>query len=106
MAMAAQAIVKTAGEAGTVVENPASEAEAQSDIRWKPVLGLDCELTVDLPVPNFKIADLLKLKKGSIVNASWRVGRDVPLCLNATLIGWIEFDVVASRLAVRLTELA
>lgn len=87
---------------GLVPANPS----APQDARWKRVLGLRCDLTVDLPMPHFKIADLLKLQPGSIVDAHWRVGQDVPLCLNGTLIGWIEFEVVAKHLAVRLTELA
>lgn len=93
---------KPVGEAAVAV----TEAEAQSDRLWKPVLGLGCDLTVDLPMPDFKIADLLKLRQGSIVNAHWRVGRDVPLCLNGTRIGWVEFEVVSGNLALRLTELA
>jgi len=70
------------------------------------MLALPCELVVDLPLPGFKIADLLKLRPGSVVNAQWHVGHDVPLRLNGTLIGWIEFEVAGSHLAVRLTELA
>jgi flagellar motor switch/type III secretory pathway protein FliN len=101
----AQAPEKPAEETGKAALR-AAESEAQFDALWKPVLGLGCELTVDLPMPNFKIADLVKLRKGSIVNAHWRVGRDVPLSLNATPLGWIEFEVVAGNLAVRLTELA
>jgi flagellar motor switch/type III secretory pathway protein FliN len=100
----ALALEKPAGEGLAVVRQ--ADSEAQSDALWKPVLGLSCELTVDLVMPGFKIADLLKLRKGSIVNAQWRVGRDVPLRLNATQIGWIEFEVVGGNLAVRLTELA
>jgi|HubBroStandDraft_1064217.scaffolds.fasta_scaffold477150_2 flagellar motor switch/type III secretory pathway protein FliN len=101
----AQATERRGGEAaGAAVRS--AESEAQSDELWRPVLGLGCELTVDLPMPGFKIADLLKLHKGSIINAHWRVGRDVPLCLNTTLIGWIEFEMVGGNLAVRLTELA
>ncbi len=50
--------------------------------------------------------DLLKLRAGSVIDAHWRVGQDVPLRLNATLIGWSEFEVVSGNLAVRLTELA
>jgi flagellar motor switch/type III secretory pathway protein FliN len=100
----AQTAEKPANEAGGAAVR-AADADSQPDALWKPVLGLGCELTVDLPVPDFKIADLLKLHKGSIVNAHWRVGRDVPLCLNATPIGWIEFEVVGGNLAVRLTEL-
>lgn len=96
-----------AGGAGVAlaVEKPA-DSEAEADDLWKPVLDIGCELTVDLAIPNFKIADLLKMHKGSIVNAQWRLGRDVPLCLNATRIGWIEFEVVGGNLGVRLTELA
>lgn len=98
-----------AGGAGVAlaVEKPtAADSGAEADGLWKPVLDLGCELTVDLPIPNFKIADLLKLHKGLIVNAQWRLGRDVPLRLNTTQIGWIEFEVMGGKLAVRLTELA
>jgi flagellar motor switch/type III secretory pathway protein FliN len=112
MAAAAVALTTTttmavpAEETAEAAAARTAEVEAQSDARWKPVLELGCELTVDLPMPDFKIADLLKLKKGSIVNAHWRVGRDVPLRLNGAAIGWIEFEVVGRHLAVRLTELA
>jgi flagellar motor switch/type III secretory pathway protein FliN len=77
-----------------------------SEENWKPLLGLQCELTVDLPMPNFKIGDLLKLRPGSVINAHFRLGRDVALCLNGALLGWIEFELAGERLAVRLTELA
>lgn len=80
--------------------------ETEDDIRWRPVLGLPCELTVDLPLPGFKIADLLQLRPGSVINARWRLGQDVPLRLNGTLVGWIEFEVAGDSLAVRMTELA
>jgi flagellar motor switch/type III secretory pathway protein FliN len=104
--MAAAAAAAAAEETGEAAAARAEAAEAQSDAFWKPVLDLGCELTVDLPMPDYKIADLLKLRKGSIINAHWRVGRDVPLSLNGAAIGWIEFEVVGGKLAVRLTELA
>src|SRR3981189_191579 len=74
--------------------------------RWRPVLRLPCQLTVDLPLPDFKIADLLRLGVGSVVTTSWQAGRDVRLRVNGALIGWSEFEVVGSELAVRVTELA
>jgi flagellar motor switch/type III secretory pathway protein FliN len=74
--------------------------------RWQPVLGLACQLTVDLPLPGFKVSDLLRLQTGMVVGTSWPVGHDVPLLVNGTLIGWSEFEVVGNHLAVRLTELA
>jgi flagellar motor switch protein FliN/FliY len=94
----------TAEELGT--PHPGSASEAEEDARWKPVLGLPCELTVDLPLPGFTIADLLQMRNGSVINAHWRLGRDVPLRLNGMEIGWSEFEVVGEKLAVRLTELA
>ncbi len=106
MAAAAQAIEKQPGEAGKASPHPLLQAEGHPDVRWEPVLDLGCDLTVELALPEFKIADLLQLQKGSVINAHWRVGQDVPLHLNAALIGWIEFEVVAGHLAVRLTELA
>lgn len=89
--------------------NPQQEQEQQQeeeDARWRPVLGLPCQLTVDLPLPGFTVADFLKLRGQSVIDAHWRLGHDVPLRLNGMLIGWIEFEVVGNNLAVRLTELA
>jgi flagellar motor switch/type III secretory pathway protein FliN len=83
-----------------------AEMEKKEDARWKPVLELPCELIVDLPLPDFKISDLLKLRVGSVLEAHLLVGEDVPARLNGTLMGWIEFELVGNRLAVRLTELA
>jgi flagellar motor switch/type III secretory pathway protein FliN len=79
--------------------------EQEDDVRWRRVLGLPCGLTVDLTMPDFKVADLLQLRVGSVINAHWGLGRDVPLRLNGTLLGWSEFEVVGDNLAVRVTEL-
>jgi len=108
MAAPAAAIDRAAisAEKASPPPSPEAEREAQAELRWKPVGALACELTVDLPLPDFKIADLLKLRQGSVVGARLRVGHDVPLRLNGGLIGWIEFELVGEHLAVRLTELA
>jgi flagellar motor switch/type III secretory pathway protein FliN len=84
---------------------PAQAAEIE-DARWQPVLGLPTELTIDLPLPNFKVADFLRLRVGSVIPTRWRVSREVPLRVNGTLIGWGEFEGSGQRLAVRVTELA
>jgi flagellar motor switch protein FliN/FliY len=83
----------------------AAAAGVEEEARWQRVLALPCLLTVDLPLPDFTIADLLKLRVGSVVNAHWRIARDVPLRLNGTMLGLTEFEVVGENLAVRLTEL-
>jgi flagellar motor switch/type III secretory pathway protein FliN len=95
---AAQAIEKAPAEAAQVT--------APRAIAWNTVSELGCRLTVDLPIPDFKVGDLLRLREGSVMNARWKLDSDVPLFLNGTQIGWIEFEVVNDNLAVRLTELA
>jgi flagellar motor switch/type III secretory pathway protein FliN len=70
------------------------------------VLGLACQLTVDLPLAKFTVADFVKLQAGSVLSTAWRVRQDVPLRINGTLIAWAELEGSGSRLAVRLTELA
>jgi flagellar motor switch/type III secretory pathway protein FliN len=100
-----RAVEKLAVDSAPRVAAAEGTAESEEDTRWKPVLGLPCDIGVDLPVPGFRIADLLKLRAGSVINAHWRAGQDVPVRLNGTLIGWCEFEVMGNSLAVRLTEL-
>jgi flagellar motor switch/type III secretory pathway protein FliN len=97
---AAQAMSPTAEKA-----RPAGAADIE-DLRWRPVLGLPCQLTVDLPLPNFKVADFIAVRVGSVLGTNWRVAHDIPLRINGTLIGWAEFEGASSRLAVRLTVVA
>lgn len=105
----------SAAAAARVVSPPAEKSksvEAGTDdlrtdeVRWRPVLDLPCQLTVELPLPHFKVADFLALRAGSVLGTSWRLTHDIPLRINGTLIGWAEFEGAGSRLAVRVTELA
>jgi flagellar motor switch/type III secretory pathway protein FliN len=90
---------KANGAAGPATPEP-------EDPRWQPVLDLPCGFTVDLPLPNFRVADFLALHAGSVIGTHWRLSRDVPLRVNGTLIGWGEFEGASNRLSVRVTELA
>ena len=90
----------------TVVNREALRDDASMEALWRPLLALPCELTVDLPLPDVTIADLLELGAGSVMRTSWQVAQDVPLRINDTLVGWGEFEAVGNRLAVRVTELA
>lgn len=107
IASASPAVAAAAASRGPE-QNPqqGQEQEQEEDARWRPALGLPCQLTVDLPLPGFTVADFLKLRGQSVIDAHWRLGHDLPLRLNGMLIGWIEFEVVGNNLAVRLTELA
>ena len=94
-------------ELSSAAEKPTQAREAQArDLSWRPVLGLPCHLTVDLPLPGFRVTDFLALEVGSVIGTSWRLSHDVPVRINGTLIGWAEFEGAGKRLAVRFTELA
>jgi flagellar motor switch/type III secretory pathway protein FliN len=67
---------------------------------------LPCTLSVDVPVVQFTIGDLLRLEEGSIVETACHQTSDVPLRVNHLLIGWTEFEVIGDRLAVRITDQA
>ncbi len=83
----------------------AKEPVADDTAKWKHVLTYACDLTVELPVPGFRLGDLAHLAPQMIIDSHWQVGEDVPLRLNGELVAWSEFEVVSNRLAVRITEL-
>jgi len=67
---------------------------------------LVCELSLEISIDKFSVGDLLRLNRGTIVETTCHFTSDIPLRANGLLIGWTEFEVVGSRLAVRITELA
>jgi flagellar motor switch/type III secretory pathway protein FliN len=103
-AAAAQAVSPPAEKLKSV--EAGTEELRSSELRWRPVLDLPCQLTVDLPLPHFKVGDFLGLRAGSVLGTNWRLAHDIPLRINGTLIGWAEFEGAGGRLAVRVTELA
>lgn len=89
-----------------VTKPPAQAPDANEEARWRPVMLLPCQLTLDLTVPSFRVADFLALRVGSVIGSEWGVGRDLPLRVNGILIGWAELEGSGAKLAVRLTEIA
>jgi flagellar motor switch/type III secretory pathway protein FliN len=71
---------------------------------WTEAGLLPCLISVDLPLKKFTVGDLLRLDAGAIVETSNADGADVPVMVNAQLIGWAEFEIVGQRIAVRMTE--
>jgi flagellar motor switch protein FliN len=76
------------------------------DELWAEAGWLPCSLSVDLKLGRFTVKDLLRLEPGAILETKHVNGADVPVLVNTQLIGWAEFEVVAQRIAVRITELA
>ncbi|HZQ17830.1 MAG TPA: FliM/FliN family flagellar motor C-terminal domain-containing protein [Terriglobales bacterium] len=83
-----------------------SDAQSDNDLRWKQVMGLPCDVAVEIAVPEFTVKNLMGLEIESVVETDWTTTANLPLKVNGELIGWCEFEVLGNRLAVRLTELA
>ena len=83
-----------------------AKIEAPSADPWTRVEALPCLFSVEIPVPNFTVGDLVGLSVGRLVDTRWTVGEDVPLRINGVLIAWSEFEILNNHVAVRLTELA
>jgi flagellar motor switch protein FliN/FliY len=67
---------------------------------------LPVELDVAIPVRDFMVRNLLALKAGQVIETQWAHGEDMPLAARDTQLAWSEFEVVESKLAVRITRLA
>ncbi len=87
---------------------PASVSEPIniSGVGWEDVYGLPCQLTAELPIARFTVADLLGLEVGSLIDSRASSRDNVPVRANGSMIGWAEFEVSGDRFCVRLTELA
>jgi len=87
----------------------ASVSEAPEDARLEVnqrTAVLPIELDVAIPVRNFKVRNLIALTKGHVVESQWDHGEDLPLAAGDVQLAWCEFEVIESRLAVRITRLA
>jgi flagellar motor switch/type III secretory pathway protein FliN len=72
---------------------------------WGSVLGLPTAVLIAVPIPSFRVRDLLALKSGSILSSAWRSEREVPLLADDVQFAWAEFEVTDEKLGVRVTRL-
>lgn len=61
---------------------------------------------VAVPVRDFRVRQLLAMAPGEVIESNWANGEDLPLSSGEVQLAWTEFEVVDSRLAVRITRLA
>ncbi len=72
---------------------------------WPVVDWLPIVLTVALPLPNFRVRDLLALDVGTVVASEWPNGDDLPLSAGIVQLAWVDMETVEQSMAVRLTRL-
>jgi flagellar motor switch protein FliN len=67
--------------------------------------GLPMQLDVTVPIPGFRVQNLLALEKGTVLESRWPHSEDVPVWCGGVQLVWTEFEVVDQKLAVRVTRL-
>ena len=83
------------------------QAEEDEEIAFgAEVARLPVELDVAVPVRDFRVRHLLALAPGQVIESQWSHGDDLPLAAGDVQLAWSEFEVVETRLAVRVTRLA
>ena len=71
-----------------------------------PLARLPVELEVAIPVRDFRVRNLLALEPRAVLETHWCPEEDMPLAAGQVQLAWIEFEVVDTQLAVRVTRLA
>ena len=66
---------------------------------------LPVEVDVRIPLPSFRVCDLLSLEPGRVLSSTWPTSEDLPLSSGDVQLVWSEFEVVDQKLAVRVTRL-
>ncbi len=87
------------------IESSSATPPQGADGNWKQLCWLPCLLTLELPLAQFTIRDLLRLEPGTVVQTRYSRGAEIPLRANNQLIGWAEFEALGNHIAVRVTEL-
>jgi len=103
---AAQVAAGNAAEGQALIPLPAGiPAEPEPPAWSSAVAQLPVELDVTVPVRNFRVRNLLALEPGQVIESQWGYSEDVPLGSVDVQLAWSEFEVVDTRLAVRITRL-
>jgi len=102
-----------AGGTSTLVMSGPSGMEGTSqlfpeeDLRLSPSMSrMPVALAVAVPVRDFRVRNLLAMTLGDVIETRWGNGDDLPLSSADVQLAWTEFEVVETRLAVRVTRLA
>ena len=94
-----------AGEQALVPLSAGTSAGAEPPELSSAVTHLPVELDVTVPVRRFRVRNLLALEPGQVIESQWGYSEDVPLGSVEVQLAWSEFEVVDTRLAVRITRL-
>ena len=83
-----------------------SAAEGGSIPLNAAVARLPVELEVAIPLRGFRVRNLLNLGADQVIETQWAYDEDMPLAAGEVQLAWSEFEVIDSKLAVRITRIA
>ena len=103
----ANGLLITPGRMGaTATERRSAVSTIEAHPQWPLLARMPLKLIVRVKLPAFRVADLLSLASGQTLRTVWPATEDVPLYIGGVQLAWCEFEVVDSKMAVRLTRLA
>jgi flagellar motor switch protein FliN/FliY len=94
------------GAVHAMVPAPLPPQSEEEPVFSAPIPQLPVELDVTIPVREFRVRQLLALAPGQVIETQRSHGDDLPLAAGDVQVAWSEFEVVETRLAVRVTRLA
>jgi flagellar motor switch protein FliN/FliY len=72
---------------------------------WKMLEQVQVTIRVCVEISNFRVGDLLTLKKGRVLESGAPAAEDVSVRVGQVQLGWSEFEVLDQKMALRLTRL-
>jgi flagellar motor switch/type III secretory pathway protein FliN len=72
---------------------------------WPAIEWLPVQISISLPIPRFRVRDLLALDSGQVIATDWPNGDDLPLSVDQVQLAWVEMESVEQEMAVRITRL-
>src|SRR5579875_3737269 len=91
-------IVAPHSGAGRDAQTPAAEPEDGPPERrkryWPAIEWLPVQISISLPIPRFRVRDLLALDPGEMITTEWPNGDDLPLSVDQVQLAWVEMESV------------
>ena len=72
---------------------------------WQTLEQVQVTIRACVEISNFRVGDLLTLKKGRIFESAASAAEDVSVKVGQVQLGWSEFEVLDQKMALRLTRL-
>ena len=72
---------------------------------WKTLEQVQVTIRACVEIGNFRVGDLLTLKKGQVFETVASAAEDVSVKIGQVQLGWSEFEVLDQKMALRLTRL-